>query len=694
MANVDHTNSRAVEENLGNQELFKDTAKAEQLKDSFSYALSQENENSAIDSVTYNLQRITAEFGSADFFDILLNLYLESNEERFRKLEKKVEEAGDDIQSIIKLINYEIGATLIEINGDNVSISINGLLEIVQDFSNFVMQIFQDNVFLQLTVTKIIQEQVNNSIPIVKSFLEDKKIPLKDLQIALAATSISRSKRNVDIFGTLIEFLRTILRTVFSPIQSFMNTVFNTLNNYVLSLYVENESENGILKFITSITNNIVTGVSQFVTGVQDFANTVFDNILYGNTNSTTTTPLTTTEAVATTTGAAATPTTGAAAAATTTGAAATSSETIARKRRDVSFYEIDDDFMGKDRSLQRLKREIDIFGTINDLLRSALVPIFSEVQTTINNFLDGVSNFVLSLYVTTEPDNVILKSISNITNNIVITVAEWIASVQDFSNSVFDNFLYGNGTSTATASATTPSAATDTNVISEATARKRRSVHFYSVDDTFGPGSKRLIRSKREIDIIGTVLDFFRSLISPFVSQIQTTINSIFDGVSNFILSLYVATEPDNSFLKTITSFTNRVVIAIAEFLANGEDFVNAVFDNVIWGNGTWSQTNSTTDSIAVTTEIAAANDTVRKVDDNNIEDSDDALTKSSRADENIFTNITAWINNFLKTIINNVLSNAYEPIGKLITYPLRYIAETVIDFVFSCSNNCTSIL
>lgn len=63
----------------------------------------------------------------------------------------------------------------------------------------------------------------------------------------------------------------------------------------------------------------------------------------------------------------------------------------------------------------------------------------------------------------------------------------------------------------------------------------------------------------------------------------------------------------------------------------------------------------------------------------------------KNSRS---ILTDVTTWLNTFLKEIFINILSNYYATIGEIVTYPLRLVFQVIVNFLFSCESSCTSIV
>lgn len=222
--------------------------------------------------------------GSVDIFDIVLNLFLANNEDRYRQLETRIAESQNDIEVLIKFVNYVVGSPVLVLDEDTVSLSATELSKIFEKLTiGFIGKEFRDNLFLQLSLTKLLQEQVKKSVPTMKAFLEEKKLCLKDLQKLIAATTVMRTKRDVDVIGALISFVRTMLIPILSPIQTNINTFLDTINNIVLSFYIETDSTISVLKIISDFTNPLLSSISEFIVTVQNTINAFFNNILYGN---------------------------------------------------------------------------------------------------------------------------------------------------------------------------------------------------------------------------------------------------------------------------------------------------------------------------------------------------------------------------------------------------------------------------
>lgn len=332
----------------------------QQWSETVSETFSRRNVRSVVDEFADNLQRTYGQLASGDILDVAVNLFLESNAERYKKIEAKIEEAGNDVRAILKLINNEIGSEVIVEKDDYVSLSANALAKLFQKFSmDLIKDEFPNNLFLQLTLTQLLQEQLKKTTPIVQSYLDDKRLQLIDLKKLVAATSVTRSKRSIDITGLLIEAVRTSLRVVLSPIQKNINTVLDTVAEFALALYVSDEPTNPIMKFVTNFTNTLVLRAAEVVLTVQGYVDVIFNNILYGNGTSTT-----------------------------------------ARKRRDVNFSDDSDtklfdfDEYGKELHLRKA-RSITVVSSVITIIRYWI----SFLTSGLNTFVKEVFTNIISNY-------------------------------------------------------------------------------------------------------------------------------------------------------------------------------------------------------------------------------------------------------------------------------------------------------
>lgn len=340
----------------------------QQLSQSFGETFSSSNVKSFIDGVAKDLQNQYGNIAAADPLDIAINLLLESNEERYKKLEAKIRNSGDDIKAIVKLINHEIGADLLSVNDVNLSLNAHSLTKLFQKMAfDFIKNNFPDNFFLQLSLTKLVRDETAKSAHLLQSFLEDKTLPLNDLKNILAATSVIRSKRSLDILGSLIEAARPLLSSLLAPIQTQVNNVFETVSDFVLSFYVSNDTTNAISSAISNVTNNIVLQAVEIVGTVQDYVNVFFNNVLHGNGTSTSTT---------------------------------TSTEGSARRRREVSFQNslLNFDQYGNSQNLDK-SRSINIFSWIITILRNLISPFTTWINSFVKQlFVNFLSNYYVAI--------------------------------------------------------------------------------------------------------------------------------------------------------------------------------------------------------------------------------------------------------------------------------------------------------
>lgn len=96
------------------------------------------------------------------------------------------------------------------------------------------------------------------------------------------------------------------------------------------------------------------------------------------------------------------------------------------------------------------------------------------------------------------------------------------------------------------------------------------------------------LIRTKRNIDIIG----FFSSVISKIyhaiLSALQSLSNTILTRVASFVQYFYITKLPSNSILSNLAQFFDAIILRISKFILFGEEFIDGIFNNLLYGNPT----------------------------------------------------------------------------------------------------------
>lgn len=304
-------------------------------------------------------------------------------------MEEKILEFGTDVEAIVKLINLEIGSNVIRIVDNSIFLDANVLSNLFQrSISNLLTYEFPDNLFLQLSLTKLAQDEIRKVVPTLQTFFEESKIQLRDVQKIMAATSVGRSKRDLSsILDTILEVIRVPLRLILSPIQQIINSILNSVSDFVVSLYVTDEPNNSLFQFILSITNPAVLKVAEVILNIEDFVNGIFNEILYGNGTSTTTT----TSATAATSA-----TTGTQSPTTTPASSDVAKSLYSVGLRD-STNDTDDSFFS---SIQNFISNISV--GINSFIKQFFLNFLNNIYPTIGQFISYPLRYVVELVVNT----------------------------------------------------------------------------------------------------------------------------------------------------------------------------------------------------------------------------------------------------------------------------------------------------
>lgn len=204
---------------------------------------------------------------------------------------------------------------------------------------------------------------------------------------------------------------------------------------------------------------------------------------------------------------------------------------------------------------------------------------------------------------------------------------------------------------------------------------------------------------SRRKRDLVtDIVLALVRPWIANFLTPICTQFNTVAESILTTILSFYEATEPSTSIQVIMVNCTNTVIIRIAEVIVVFQTEVNAVFSNLI--NGTVTTTARRRRDVDQDFEnLYDFNDIALRISRRRVTRDvvTDVISLITSPISFIFSAIVSPITNILNAVVKNVfitlLSSQYATIGELVTLPLRFVVNSIVDLILPCTD-CTSIV
>lgn len=187
------------------------------------------------------------------------------------------------MEEFINDINGGIGYNIVGLYNDSITLNCTTLSKIFEKYSfDFIKHQFQDNLFLQLSLTKLIQDGVHKSIPGLTDYFTSVGLSRTRFRNIFDSTNLRKRTARLDLAEMITELVRTQLESIFSPIRSTINDVLDQVYDAVMNLYI-NETSDGFLQFISSFTNALVPQLAQAVTLAKTYVNAVIDDFIYGN---------------------------------------------------------------------------------------------------------------------------------------------------------------------------------------------------------------------------------------------------------------------------------------------------------------------------------------------------------------------------------------------------------------------------
>lgn len=92
------------------------------------------------------------------------------------------------------------------------------------------------------------------------------------------------------------------------------------------------------------------------------------------------------------------------------------------------------------------------------------------------------------------------------------------------------------------------------------------------------------LLRSKRDLG------DIFQSVLSFFLSPLQSLVDNVLTNIASFVQGLYINTVPDNEILANLAAFVNDIVSKIAQCILTIEQLIDMGFNILLYGDATGS--------------------------------------------------------------------------------------------------------
>lgn len=187
----------------------------------------------------------------------------------------------------IQRINDEIGYNIIGLYNESVTLNCTTLSKIFQKCSfDFIKDHFNDNLFLQLSLTKLIQDGIHESLPGITDYITSIGLSRGRFRKIVDSTNLRKRTARLDLAEVITELVRTQLETLLSPIRSTIDNVLDQVYDFVMTLYVTDASD-GFLQIVTSFTNPIVLQLAQLVTQAKSFVTTTINTFIYNNGTST-----------------------------------------------------------------------------------------------------------------------------------------------------------------------------------------------------------------------------------------------------------------------------------------------------------------------------------------------------------------------------------------------------------------------
>ncbi|KAJ8964083.1 hypothetical protein NQ314_005137 [Rhamnusium bicolor] len=195
------------------------------------------------------------------------------------------EGTANDLQSILDVLNSELGGPVLVLLNSSVVVDVDALEGIIINYSqDYIQKEYSDDIFLQIVLKGAVEAEVKEATTRLRPLLADRVVPIELANEVVSLVNESgRSKR--DINSLILELLRPQIAAILTPIQVQINTVLDNILIQIFSFYTPNEPE-GPIGIITSIlfnfTNRAILRVAEIIVIIQTDINAIFANLING----------------------------------------------------------------------------------------------------------------------------------------------------------------------------------------------------------------------------------------------------------------------------------------------------------------------------------------------------------------------------------------------------------------------------
>lgn len=208
---------------------------------------------------------------------------LKNQAEKLSILEEEITSAGSNISGAVDIINKHFDGSILILSNDSLSIDVDNLGKVVEKSAiEFLRKELKMNVFLQLTVIRIVQDQLEQTLPVIKNLINGRTILLSDIKQHLQVRNPKLRTCQLNIIQILFQLVRWQFGKTFIPLQSIVNGCFTKVTDYVLTFFLPTMSNNPILASITDYINEIVIKVVTVITSISQTVNVFFNYVIYG----------------------------------------------------------------------------------------------------------------------------------------------------------------------------------------------------------------------------------------------------------------------------------------------------------------------------------------------------------------------------------------------------------------------------
>ncbi|KAJ8924940.1 hypothetical protein NQ315_001103 [Exocentrus adspersus] len=197
--------------------------------------------------------------------------------------------SDNDVESILAVLNSEIGANVLVIANDSVIVDVEVLQTLlVSQITTTLKELYPNDPLLQIVASNLAQQQVNTIGSNLEQLIAQNGVSVEAISEILALISGgNRAKRDV-VTDLLLEILRPQIAAVLVPIQTQFNSIVDLVVNTLLSLYLPSQPSFPLVDLVTNVTNVLIVRAAEVIVVVQTNINNILDNLINGTTTTTT----------------------------------------------------------------------------------------------------------------------------------------------------------------------------------------------------------------------------------------------------------------------------------------------------------------------------------------------------------------------------------------------------------------------